>query len=110
MPHSNETAHALEAARAALADGRPDDPIEISALSLCRLGHSVVQLHGELESMAIDLDEARRQLAAPVSVPAAVAGGSTVDLSLELTLLQLILARLGDEEWSAVDRVVHLVG
>ncbi|OTP79478.1 hypothetical protein [Caballeronia sordidicola] len=57
-----ETTRALTEARQACADGRPDDPVEISAVALVQLGHMVTRQQGEIESLMLDLDETRRRL------------------------------------------------
>ena len=57
-----ETARALNAARQACIDGRPDDPIEISAVALIQLAHMVTQQQGVIESLMLDVDALNRRL------------------------------------------------
>lgn len=101
-----ETARALNDARQSCADGRPDDPVEISAIALAQLGRTVTTQQGEIESLSLDVDEMRRRLQTMQDINAVQIDGLSSGLKTELMLLRHTLLRIGNEEWFASEHDV----
>jgi HAMP domain-containing protein len=52
---------AMHEARKAVEAGMPDTPIQISALALYQLAHTIVRQQGEIESLLLDRVAERRE-------------------------------------------------
>ncbi len=105
-----ETTRVLAEARQSCADGRPDDPVEISAVALVQLGHTVTRQQGEIESLMLDLDETRRCLLTMQDIQSTQLDGMSAGLKTEVMLLRHALLRIGNEEWFASEHDVMADG
>ncbi|MBW9102939.1 hypothetical protein [Paraburkholderia phenoliruptrix] len=91
---------AMREALQAVEARRPETPVQISALALYLLAHTITFQQDEIESLMLGADDAPRNNQSAVDV----------SLAVELAALRHALAAVDDKEWHADGCTVRAVG